>query len=92
MTDKDQIDPACVIQPTTVRTVAVRVPDAPLSDRDAIYLARRIVRAAPGGATHKRLLRDATPRVLRLVDVLPDLLAAHCIAEAERLALLAVPQ
>lgn len=54
--------------------------------RNDCYHARRIIRAKPGGSTHKRLWRTATPRIARLVDILPDLYKLHCIAEAERVA------
>jgi hypothetical protein len=62
-----------------------------LEDRNDAYLARRILRAQPGGRTHRKLLAHASPRVLRMVDVLPPLLAVHCIARAEELACGQVP-
>lgn len=54
---------------------------------DDTYTARRILRAAPGGRTHRRLIAEASPRVLRLVEVLPPLLEQYCIARAEEMAL-----
>jgi hypothetical protein len=54
---------------------------------DDVYTARRILRAKPGGATHKRLLHEATPRVLAMVEALPPLLDRFCIAFAERRAI-----
>ena len=59
-----------------------------LQERDEAYHARRILRAQPGGATHRRLIKTATPRVMRLVELLPPLLATECIAEAERKAIM----
>ena len=53
----------------------------------AAYIARRIIRATPGGATDKRLRKLASPFVMQLVDVLPKYLSRYCIAKAEDLAI-----
>jgi hypothetical protein len=57
------------------------------TERDEAYHARKIIRANRTGATYKRLMRTATSRVLRLVEILPPLLSLHCIAQAETLAI-----
>ena len=58
-----------------------------LQERDEAYHAQRIIRAKPGGATHKKLLNSATPRILRLVEIMPAFVAVECIAVAEQRAL-----
>jgi len=56
-------------------------------DRDRLYLARRIIRAAdnPGGRTYKRLIGQADSRTLRMVEVFPLYGSRWCIAKAEQL-------
>jgi len=54
-----------------------------LEERNDAYTARRILRAKPGGRTHRKLLAGASYRVLRMVDIMPPLLASECIAAAE---------
>lgn len=48
-------------------------------DRADAYLARRIARAAPGGATAKKLAKLATPRILRIIAAL-DAFKSECDA------------
>lgn len=60
-------------------------------DRDAVWLARRIARATPGGRTDRKLRKGASGRVLRMVAVLPSMDAHNCQAEADRLTVEAVP-
>jgi hypothetical protein len=59
-----------------------------LQERNEAWHAYRIIRAKPGGATHKRLLKTATPRIMALVTLLPPYLATECHAAAERLAIM----
>jgi hypothetical protein len=59
-----------------------------LQERADVWHAYRIIRAKPGGATHKRLIKTATPRVMTLVTLLPRHLATECHAEAERRAIM----
>lgn len=49
--------------------------------REAAYLARRIIRATPHGVTHKKLLKSASTLTLRLVEVLPLYMQKHCLAK-----------
>lgn len=58
-----------------------------LDERNQAYLARRIVRAVPNGATHRKLMKMATPRVLAMIEILPALLTGNCVAQAEALAI-----
>lgn len=56
-----------------------------IEDRSRAYLARRILRAVPNGPTHKKLLKQADAKTLRMVEVYPIYSARWCVAKAEQL-------
>jgi len=60
------------------------------ADRHDCFIARRIIRSESGSRTNRNLLRNATERQLRLAEILQSLLENCCIAEAERLAIVAI--
>lgn len=58
-----------------------------IDDRNRLYLARRIIRAAdkPAGRTYRKLLAQADSRTLRMVEVFPLYSERWCVAKAEKL-------
>jgi hypothetical protein len=59
----------------------------PYQLRDAAYAARRAIRHGDVGAYLRRNKKWDTPTVRRLAVIIEPLLAMHCVAKAEDLAI-----